>query len=328
MRFSIHPVLRRARREIAALALLASACGGDALLPPAPVELTVAAAGRGNGTLVSEPAGIACTIERGVASGSCRASFEAGRVVTLRAAAGAMSEFVGWGEACAATDSCEVAMAGARTVSPRFAGPRLRIVAADFSPTYGTPRGNGTVVITPGNLTCDVVDNRMRTPCEVEFAPGEPIAVTLDPALGESGVSVFSRVEPWPSVVCGPTGTTTPAYRLVCGGVPATATAELRVAMYRSLLAPNLSPTSPSTARGRVTSDVGGIDCRLTAAGQREGTCFADLPPGATTTLTFTPEPGSVFRSWGGDCGPSTGSTCTLTMDRPRRSFVVNGLTF
>ena len=313
---------------MAALGLLASACGGDALRPPEPVELTVAAAGRGNGTLVSEPAGIACTIERGVASGSCRASFEVGRVVTLRAAAGAMSEFAGWGGACAATDSCELTMAGARTVSPRFAGPRLRIAAADFSPTYGTPRGNGTVVITPGNVTCDVVDNRMRTPCEAEFAPGEPISLTFDPVAGESGVSVFSRVEAWPALVCGPTVTGTPAYRLVCAGVPATPTAELRVAMYRTLLAPSLSASSPSTVRGRVTSDVGGIDCRLTTSGQREGACFADLPPGARTTLTFTPELGSIFRSWGGDCGASTASTCTLTMDRPRRSFAVNGVTF
>lgn len=57
---------------------------------------------------------------------------------------------------------------------------------------------------------------------------------------------------------------------------------------------------------GRVTSDVGGIDCGTV--------CSVTVDPNTTVTLTAAPVGQAVFAGWGGDCS-GTQPTCTLTMD-------------
>jgi Divergent InlB B-repeat domain len=59
---------------------------------------------------------------------------------------------------------------------------------------------------------------------------------------------------------------------------------------------------------GTVTSDPPGIDC-----GED---CNEDYPAGEQVVLTATPERGSVFAAFSGDC-PIAGQ-CTVTMDAPR----------
>ncbi|MBX3329438.1 MAG: S8 family serine peptidase [Nitrospira sp.] len=56
---------------------------------------------------------------------------------------------------------------------------------------------------------------------------------------------------------------------------------------------------------GTVTSNPAGIDCRATCEGQ--------YPLGSTVNLTATPDSGSVFAGWNGDCA-GTGP-CTLTQN-------------
>lgn len=56
---------------------------------------------------------------------------------------------------------------------------------------------------------------------------------------------------------------------------------------------------------GTVTSNPAGIDCRATCNGQ--------FPQGSTVNLTATPDPGSVFAGWSGDC-TGTGP-CSLTQN-------------
>ena len=65
---------------------------------------------------------------------------------------------------------------------------------------------------------------------------------------------------------------------------------------------------SLSSPDGVVTSSPVGIVCG--------DTCSANFDPGATVTLTATPNLGAVFTGWGGACG-GTGS-CTVTMDADR----------
>lgn len=45
--------------------------------------------------------------------------------------------------------------------------------------------------------------------------------------------------------------------------------------------------------------------------------CSAIYPKGTVVTLTATPDPGSVFMGWSGDC-TGTQKTCVVVMDRDR----------
>jgi subtilisin family serine protease len=63
--------------------------------------------------------------------------------------------------------------------------------------------------------------------------------------------------------------------------------------------------TTSGDGSGRVTSDPEGIDCG--------DVCEADFPAGSSVTLTATPDPGSAFVAWGGDCHGA--DPCVLTVD-------------
>jgi Divergent InlB B-repeat domain len=70
----------------------------------------------------------------------------------------------------------------------------------------------------------------------------------------------------------------------------------------------SLTVTKLGSGSGTVTSSPSGIDCGAT--------CTAAYSKGTTVTLTATPDAGSTFTSWGGDC---TGAgPCTVTMDQDR----------
>jgi hypothetical protein len=69
-----------------------------------------------------------------------------------------------------------------------------------------------------------------------------------------------------------------------------------------------LNVTKAGPGSGTVTSSPAGIDCGAT--------CSASFTSGTTVVLTATPDAGSVFTGWSGDC-TGTG-TCTLTMSADR----------
>jgi hypothetical protein len=84
-----------------------------------------------------------------------------------------------------------------------------------------------------------------------------------------------------------------------------TATAQKHWVMSATHL---LAVSKAGTGSGTVTSSSAGIDCGAT--------CSASFPSGTMVTLTATPDAGSVFTGWSGDCtgvGP-----CTVTMDQDR----------
>jgi hypothetical protein len=78
--------------------------------------LSVAKAGSGDGTVTSDPAGIAC-------GSTCTIGFPAGGTVTLTAVASTGSTFTGWSGACSGTADCQVPVSGAVSVTATFAGP-------------------------------------------------------------------------------------------------------------------------------------------------------------------------------------------------------------
>ena len=131
-------------RFLATFLVIVTACGGDdgvnhlADAPPVPLDapadsaidspdapdplitLTTTLAGSGVGTVTSAPAGISC------ASGSCSADFDPHAMVSLTAAPGTGSVFVGWGGACSGTTQM---------------WPRTPEIAATNSNVVSNPRG-------------------------------------------------------------------------------------------------------------------------------------------------------------------------------------------
>jgi Bacterial Ig domain/Divergent InlB B-repeat domain len=68
-----------------------------------------------------------------------------------------------------------------------------------------------------------------------------------------------------------------------------------------------LTVTKSAAGSGKVTSNPAGIDCG--------STCTNQFAVGSPVTLTATPDSGSVFLNWSGDC---SGATCVPTMDADR----------
>lgn len=66
-----------------------------------------------------------------------------------------------------------------------------------------------------------------------------------------------------------------------------------------------LTVTKGGSGGGSVVSDVPGIACGAT--------CSAEFDAGTSVTLTATPNDGSTFTGWTGDC--SGGGTCSVTMN-------------
>jgi hypothetical protein len=87
----------------------------------APATLTVSKAGTGTGTVTSNPAGINC-------GGTCSALYNGGSTVTLTAAAGTGSLFLGWGGACSGTAACLLTLDASKTATATFSP----VLALDF----------------------------------------------------------------------------------------------------------------------------------------------------------------------------------------------------
>src|SRR5439155_1203018 len=103
------------------IAVALAACKGTE--SPRQFTLTVQGAGTGTGTVTSAPAGINCTIRAGTTSGTCRASYISGTLVTLAATPVAGGDFSGWSGACTGTGSCVLDMTADRAVTATFIGP-------------------------------------------------------------------------------------------------------------------------------------------------------------------------------------------------------------
>lgn len=77
-----------------------------------------------------------------------------------------------------------------------------------------------------------------------------------------------------------------------------------------------LSISKSGTGTGTITSDPAGINCGTT--------CSANFDPNTSVTLTATPDAGSTFGGWGGDCQScGMGSQCTISMNSDKSCYAI-----
>ena len=209
---------------------------------------------------------------------TCEADFGDGTSVVLTATPDAGSVFTGWTGDCTGTGACTLTMSAAHTVTATFdtAPPVTHHLTVSKAGT-----GTGTVTSAPAGITCGAT-------CEADFGDGTSVVLTATPDAG--------------SVFTGWTGDCTGT-----GACTLTMSADHTVTATFDTAPPvthHLTVSKAGTGTGTVTSAPAGITCGAT--------CEADFGDGTSVVLTATPDAGSVFTGWTGDC-TGTGA-CTLTM--------------
>lgn len=135
---------------------------------PAQETLSVSTTGSGEGTVTSEPAGIACP-------GACGEHFNEGRLVTLIATPAPGSRFIEWlGVGCdeSTQATCQVSMTQAEAITARFEPNPVRTLAVSVTGT-----GVGTVTSEPAGLFCPGI-------CAAGFAEGSQVTLIAIAAPG------------------------------------------------------------------------------------------------------------------------------------------------
>jgi hypothetical protein len=188
--------------------------------------LTVKRTGTGEGTVTSEPSGIACGV-------TCSAEFAEGKEVELKETPKG-STFKGWsGGGCSGTGTCKVTMSAATEVTAEF-----EVLPTFLLTVKKTGSGGGTVTSTPGGIDCGAT-------CSFAFPEGEKVTLTETPEG-----STFAG---WSGGGCSGTGTT-------CN-VTVSAATEV-TAEFTKLTTVELAVAI--TGEGEVTSSPAGIECGLT----------------------------------------------------------------
>lgn len=227
--------------------------------------LTVTLSGDGEGSVISNPAGINCGT-------ACDKLYDGGTTVILTATANAGSLFTGWSGDCNGTGTCSIAIDQTNEVTATFANNLFPLVVALAGD------GEGSVISDPDGINCG-------TACDEFYLGGTTVDLTPTASAG----SLFTG---WDGDCTG----TGPCTVTITETNRVTAT----FANNRFLLEVALA----GDGSGSVLSNPAGINC---------GTACDELyDGGATIELTATPNPGSLFTGWSGDC-TGTG-VCTVTI--------------
>ena len=256
----------------------------------APFTLTVSGAGNGAGSITSSPVGIDCALGAGGSSAGCSAQFAAGTEVTLRAAAGANSEFAGWGGACTGS-ACVVTMAQPRAVTATF-----ELLDRPLTVTLAGA-GKGTVVSNPLGISCTNLNE--VSDCAELYDHGTQVRLTATNGL-------HSTFAGWTGGGCPP-----------FGACDVTMSAAQSVTATFTLNTHPLTITGDGTGSGRVTSQPPGIDCRIVSGAPSE-ICQFHFPHGTNVILSPVADGNSDASGWNGACVLPAGSSCSVTMTEPQ----------
>src|SRR5262245_22867112 len=188
-----------------------------------------------------------------------------------------------------------------------------------FSVTLAT-LGPQTVTVT------DTADASLTGTTTVTVRAGVPTITSFTPTSGPAGTSVtitgtnfdattavtftgvsaasFTATSATTIRATVPSGATTGPVRVTTAGGTATSTMNFTVKV-------TLTVTKTGIFGGTVTSGDGGINCGTT--------CSVSYSSGAMATLAATPNFLSIFIGWSPDCDAVSDTTCTVTMNGPRK---------
>jgi len=240
------------------------------LSPVKEFKLKVEKTGTGSGTVTSVPAGINC-------GGTCEASYEENKEVTLTATASLGTETTVKWTGCSSTTSteCKVKMTIAKTVKVEFKNQEFKLKVEKA----GT--GTGIVSSAPAGVNCGAI-------CEASFEYGKEVVLTATANPG----SEFAK---W-------SGCTT-----VAGDECKVMFTEARMVKVEFNLAPVVKYPLTITKNGTGT---GSVECNT---GGGPGACAAEYDKGTKVTLSATPTAGSTFAGWSGACSGTGACEVTLT---------------
>ncbi|MCC6136502.1 MAG: hypothetical protein IT491_14220, partial [Gammaproteobacteria bacterium] len=222
--------------------------------------LSVTKSGNGVGTVTSLPVGINCGAD-------CTETYTPGTLVTLTAAAGVNSAFVGWSGACSGTGTCTLTMDKAESVDAQFN------ITNELSVTV---IGTGTVTSSPPGIAC--TDAAGGVNCAEVYALNTKVTLTATAGVN----SVFVG---WGGGLC--SGTTPTCEVLISG-------AQNLTAYFAALLSVTVIKNETGSGTGTVISSPGGINCGAD--------CQQSYAQDTVVTLTATAQPGSTFGGWSGSC--------------------------
>ncbi len=313
--------------------------------PPGSMNLTVAVAGNGAGSITSSPSGINC-------GSTCSANFSSGATVTLTATPGANSVFAAWSGSCTGTGPCKVTLSQNASVTATFSAvtPALSVALA------GT--GTGTVTSSPAGINCGAT-------CKANFTSGTNVTLTAAPSTGStfagwtggcsgtgtctvdlttdtSVTATFNAVPVALTVSLAGTGsgvvTSSPA-GINCGttcsanfgegtqvtlseapsigstfaswGGGCTGTGPCVVSLSKATTVTATFNATAFTLTVTVTG-TGTVSSLPTGINNCSTTCNANFPAGTIVSLTANPGTGNFFSGWGGAC--SGQGACNVTM--------------
>lgn len=226
-------------------------------------------------TVAGDGAGAIASVPAGIScsSGSCTAPFVEGTTITLSATSAGTAVFGGWGGACSGNAGCSITLSADASATATFSAAQTLSVTVQ-----GT--GNGTVISTPAGIACA----SGRT-CSARFLRGTTVGLAAQTGshtafLGFSGD---------------------------CTAVPCSVSLATDHAVTASFAtAYQLTVNLTGNGAGSIASSAAGLSCSGSV-------CTGGFVAGTALTLTATPQAGTRFAGWSGDC-TGTGA-CPLTMN-------------
>ena len=253
-------------------------------------------AGTGEGTVTSQPAGIACGAD-------CTEEYPEGTPVTLYANPAPGSTFDGFtGGGCSGSGStCTVTADQARTVTAIFSGPLLTVRRTGTGATsaFSVVRSGPPADVTEPEAVKRTFGINCGTDCSEDYHEGTVVLLTatVNPQNNAGGLG---------ATFAGFTG---------CDSTPSATTCLVTVDEAKTVTAnfvdfPTLTVNKTGAGTGTVTSGSGGLACGAT--------CSRDFPKDSTVTLTAVPAAGSDFIGFTGCVTTPTANTCTVMVDQAR----------